>query len=184
MSRPTTSAAHEAGDPLGVRVHEAHGGVLADGGDEAVGDELQAVGGQVVGNPERLRHGAHATGRTRAPWRWPADAYRHTVAAIARLSDSARPWIGTRTTSSQASRTSLVEPPGLVAHDPAVGHGEVRVGQQRRARHRRRHTCGCRAPQRREGRRDVEAGDDRQVEQRPGGGAHDLGRRGRRRRPR
>ena len=54
----------QPGDALGPRVHEPHRGVTPHRGDQAVGDELQPVDGQVVGDPERLRHVAHATRRS------------------------------------------------------------------------------------------------------------------------
>ena len=61
----------EARDPLRARVHEPHRRVPPDGRDEAVGDELETMGHEVVRHPERLRHGGHATRRAGGPSRRP-----------------------------------------------------------------------------------------------------------------
>src|SRR5665647_2518388 len=69
----------------------------------------------------RRRRSAGSAGLVYRPDRWArALAYRHTVAAVARLSDSARPWIGTRTTASARAREVVARPCASLPNSHAV----------------------------------------------------------------
>ena len=109
-----------------------------------------------------------------------ACAYRHTAAAVARLRLSARPRIGIRMTWSTAASTSSGRPwaslPSTQAIRPAeqpLALGGEQVGRVRRDVRGQGPVAG--GPQGVDRLQRLARLDDRQVEQRPGRGAHALG---------
>ena len=76
-----------------------------------------------AGRPGRgVTAGVPNLSRVRRSQRWARLlAYRHTVAAVARLSDSALPRIGTRTTASASARSASGRPHASLPNTQAVG---------------------------------------------------------------
>ncbi len=107
--------------------------------------------------------------------RWRSHSNRHTVAAAARFSDSARAAIGTRTVASASDAISVGSPQASFPNTKATGSGQVglvEVAPRRRASIARTRTPRARSASIAAG--VLDASDDRQVEERARGRADGL----------
>ena len=165
----------EPGDALEAPVEVDDAG-LRVGSDEAVGNHLRGARGCL---------GAQTAPRRRRTWRHPSDCWgcgprqtrrdRRWRPSRGSATRPVRRWARARPRRSACADLGL-QPPGLVAHHPRVRALQGDLRQQPLPRAVGREEPDPVAAQGGEGLPDRQPRDDRQVEDRAGGGADDLGR--------